>query len=265
MLFYFMEFMERNKSKNLVNFWLTVESYSSMSTPTQSGPSKSPDDDDKVLYRDAETLYKLYFGPDASQPIKISKSLLTQLESYITRKPVDGQLFRFEVVLRIQKEVYQLMEKKSFRPFLESPLWQECRRELGALLNRFDTVQADAAVSASSTPSQTANDSTAGALAAAGLNGVAPAARRLVGAPISLGYIDDLGFFVGDGDDVSRDTYSVEIQEPSRSALSSLLSGPANPNDEDPQAVRMQAKALLADVVQAANGDFLKYDDADGI
>jgi len=46
MLFYFMEFMERSRMKNLVNFWMTVESYSSTSTAHDNEV-----DEDRVLFK----------------------------------------------------------------------------------------------------------------------------------------------------------------------------------------------------------------------
>jgi len=57
---------------------------------------------------------------------------------------------------------------------------------------------------------------------------------------------------------------SVQIQEQTKSALTSLLNG-SNANENDPVAVRLQAKAILTDVAQSANADILKYDEADGI
>ena len=60
--------------------------------------------------------------------------MLNELQGYVTKKPTGGSKpvasFRFEVMLRIQKEVFQMMEKRSFKPFLESSLWVDCRREL---------------------------------------------------------------------------------------------------------------------------------------
>lgn len=120
-----------------------------------------------------------------------------------------------------------------------------------------------------------------------GLNGSTDSLRRSR-TPLSLGYLDELGFFVNDSDEVFRDMCmpkrnhllfilffflffffsffadSVQIQEQTKSALTSLLNG-SNANENDPVAVRLQAKAILTDVAQSANADILKYDEADGI
>ena len=77
-LFYFREFMERQRATTLINFWVTVEGYS-----TSSGVAKGPSDDDTTLRQDTAGLYALYFSHDAAQPIALSKPLLTGIRGYI--------------------------------------------------------------------------------------------------------------------------------------------------------------------------------------
>ena len=45
------------------------------------------------------------------------------------RQPHNGEPVHFEVVLRAQREVLATMERRFFRKFLESPLYNDYRRD----------------------------------------------------------------------------------------------------------------------------------------
>lgn len=75
-LYYFMQFAERHAEvNNMINFYLTVESYFSYG-------SQKVQDDDEILRQDAKQMYTLHFAPGAPQPIRLGSKYGFLLPSF---------------------------------------------------------------------------------------------------------------------------------------------------------------------------------------
>lgn len=211
-----------------------------------------PDTGEDVLRKDARSLFSLYFAHDAAQPIRVPSALHAQLVAYVQG---DAQL-TFEVVLRAQKHVYELMKARHFKRFLDSPMFAQYRKEANAALAESTRRIADPLNPLEATADDGATSGSAGSLARA-----APQIR--------LGRIDDLGFYVSEIDGAAPDSFSLEIdmdavkQQPS--ALSVVFGAQAvDPAEEERQA-RGIARHIVLEVTQTANPSEVSYLEEDGI
>lgn len=148
-LFYFMEFLDKENKRLYLDFWLAAmnfkrqlnEAYSVslMKTLDDSGVDAIVDIDSQQTQNDALILYERYFSLQATCPLHLSDHVRFQIEEKICT--IDGgasilEAFDFPIAI-----VERFLERKFLPDFAKSPLFF---KYLSELLQRIDTNKAQA-------------------------------------------------------------------------------------------------------------------------
>lgn len=112
-LTFFMEFMEQEEKRNLLEFWLTTDNFRQHLT------SQKGEYDALQAQDDAMVLYDKYFSLQATCPVGFSDAIRFEVEQNICRE--DGPLPDcFEKPLKI---IFHYLQKSYLQPFLGSQLY----------------------------------------------------------------------------------------------------------------------------------------------
>ncbi|XP_043582140.1 A-kinase anchor protein 10, mitochondrial isoform X3 [Bombus pyrosoma] len=120
--FYFMEFMELENKRELLDFWMSVMSYK------QNLLEKKDAADPEEAQTDALIIYDKYFSLQATMPLGFSDRIRFQVEQNICREDGEGpQPDCFDKPCRI---VYNILNKYYLPTFLSSQLYYKYLSEL---------------------------------------------------------------------------------------------------------------------------------------
>lgn len=120
--FYFMEFMELENKRELLDFWMSVMSYK------QNLLEKKDTADPEEAQTDALIIYDKYFSLQATMPLGFSDKIRFQVEQNICREDGEGpQPDCFDKPCRI---VYNFLNKYYLPTFLSSQLYYKYLSEL---------------------------------------------------------------------------------------------------------------------------------------
>ncbi|XP_060826709.1 A-kinase anchor protein 10, mitochondrial isoform X2 [Bombus pascuorum] len=120
--FYFMEFMELENKRELLDFWMSVMSYK------QNLLEKKDAADPEEAQTDALIIYDKYFSLQATMPLGFSDKIRFQVEQNICREDGEGpQPDCFDKPCRI---VYNFLNKYYLPTFLSSQLYYKYLSEL---------------------------------------------------------------------------------------------------------------------------------------
>lgn len=186
----------------------------------------------------------------------------------------------FEVVLRAEKEVYETMRVRYLKRFLESPLYAAYRKEVEEAARALGEEQQQQ-------PQDAVASAAARAIGSQDTSHVQALGRSRT--ELTLGRIDDLGFYVSENEGKSntcasvstchlpnsqkqkqkkRNPVSLEIDMESiqaPSAISVVFGATTLDKTEEEQQARVAARSILQEVAHAANPTDLVYNEEDGI
>ncbi|XP_014203550.1 A-kinase anchor protein 10, mitochondrial isoform X2 [Copidosoma floridanum] len=120
--FYFMEFMEIENKRELLDFWMAAANYKQ--TLIEKGDSADPDE----AQTDALIIYDKYFSLQATMPLGFSDKIRFQVEQNICRE--DGKGPQPDCFNRPCHIVYNYLNKHYLPTFLQSQLYYKYLSEL---------------------------------------------------------------------------------------------------------------------------------------
>ncbi|KAL7292936.1 hypothetical protein TKK_0013389 [Trichogramma kaykai] len=120
--FYFMEFMELENKRELLDFWMTVISYK------QNSEDRETQVDPTVAQSDALIIYNKYFSLQAKVPLGFSDRVRFEVEQNICRE--DGKAPQTDCFDRPCQLVYNFLKRHYLPTFLQSQLFYKYLSEL---------------------------------------------------------------------------------------------------------------------------------------